>query len=311
VGVMGTAITAEQVAMLSGQVEEVVLAMDADRSGQEAMLRAQRVGAGRRMRLLVAAMPAGEDPAEMVAGEDGAERFRALVDGAVDLPEFQVGLVLEEAELSRPAERDRALAEVAPVLAGMGESASRDELVRRVAERLDIPAAMVMSKVESAPAQSERAVAARPASGRATGSGPAPETLTPREMRERALMAMCIAEPKAGRDLLARITPAHMSSPLAVRALEWLREHVESPQDGLPREDEELVGLIRELVMAAQREPASESAMELNFLLLEQRRIEDRIAEAGEKGDDAARAELSRERAGLVQRIAHAERVVG
>ena len=308
VGVMGTAITAEQVAMLSGQVEEVVLAMDADRSGQEAMLRAQRVGEGRRMRLLVAAMPAGEDPAEMVAGDGGAEKFRALVDGAVDLPEFQVGLVLEGAELSRPAERDRALAEVAPVLAGMGESASRDEMVRRVAERLDIPPAMVVSKVESAPAPTDRPSAVRPASA-AAAAAPAPETLTPREMRERALLAMCIAEPKAGRELLARITPAHMSSPLAARALEWLRDHVESPQDGLPREDDELVRLITELVMDAKREPASESAMELNFLLLEQRRIEDRIAEAGEKGDDAARAELSRERAGLVQRIAHAERV--
>ena len=80
VGVMGTAITEEQVAALSGMVEEVVLALDADSAGQEAMLRAQRVAAGRKMRLRVAAMPAGEDPAEMMAAEGGAERFRALVE---------------------------------------------------------------------------------------------------------------------------------------------------------------------------------------------------------------------------------------
>ena len=91
---MGTAITEEQVAALSGMVEEVVLALDADSAGQEAMLRAQRVAAGRKMRLRVAAMPAGEDPAEMMAAEGGAERFRALVDGAVELTAFQVGLVL-------------------------------------------------------------------------------------------------------------------------------------------------------------------------------------------------------------------------
>ena len=42
---MGTAITGEQVAALSGMVEEVVLALDADSAGQEAMLRAQRVAA--------------------------------------------------------------------------------------------------------------------------------------------------------------------------------------------------------------------------------------------------------------------------
>ena len=71
VAVMGTAITDEQVATLSGMVEEVVLALDADSAGQEAMLRAQRVAAGRKMRLRVAAMPAGEDPAEMMAAEGG------------------------------------------------------------------------------------------------------------------------------------------------------------------------------------------------------------------------------------------------
>ncbi len=131
VGVMGTAITEEQVAALSGMVDEVVLALDADSAGQEAMLRAQRVAAGRKMRILVAAMPAGEDPAEMMAAEGGAERFRALVDGAVELAAFQVGLVLDRTDAGSPAERDRALTEVAPILGGMGETASRDDLVRR------------------------------------------------------------------------------------------------------------------------------------------------------------------------------------
>ena len=46
--------------------------------------------------------------------------------------------------------------------------------------------------------------------------------------------------------------------------------------------------------------------MELNFLLLEQRRLEDEIAAAGERGDYERRAALSRERAALVERIAHA-----
>ncbi|HSC20311.1 MAG TPA: DNA primase, partial [Solirubrobacterales bacterium] len=155
VGVMGTAITDEQVAALSGMVDEVVLALDADSAGQEAMLRAQRVAAGRKMRLRVAAMPAGEDPAEMMAAEGGPERFRALLERAEELTSFQVGLVLARTDVGSPVERDRALAEVAPVLAGMEEGASREELVRRVAERLDLDPAMVMGRI----------VAATPASG--------------------------------------------------------------------------------------------------------------------------------------------------
>ena len=45
---MGTAITPEQVKLLSGYAEEAVLALDADRAGREAMLRAQGVVSGKR-----------------------------------------------------------------------------------------------------------------------------------------------------------------------------------------------------------------------------------------------------------------------
>jgi DNA primase len=309
VGVMGTAITGDQVATLSGMVEEVVLALDADSAGQEAMLRAQRVAAGRKMRLRVAAMPAGEDPAEMIAEAGGAERFRGLVEAAVELTDFQVGLVLEATDVGSPVERDRALAEVAPILGGMGESASRDDLVRRVAERLDLEPAMVMGRV----------VAARPATGgeqapdRPPQGGPAPAPrraaeLTSRERRERALLAMCIALPEEGAEYLGRLSDAHLS-PTGSRAVAWLRQNPGDPASNLPRDDDELGGLMTELVMMSRDEPASREAMELNFLLLEQRRLEDELAAAGERGDYERRAALSRERAALVERIAHTQRV--
>ena len=308
VGVMGTAITEDQVAALSGMVEEVVLALDADSSGQEAMLRAQRVAAGRRMRIRVAAMPAGEDPAQMLAEEEGgAERFGELLDRAVDLPEFQVGLVLEETDVGSPAERDRALREVAPVLTAMGETASRDELVRRVAERLDLDPAMVIGRIGSTPP---------PASLRARTQAPAQPgdldspvaELTSRERRERALLAMCIALPREGSKYLGRLEDEHLS-PTGRRGRDWLRDHLADPVAGLPHEDAELVGLVTELVMVAGTEPASAEAMELNFMQLEQRRLEARIGQAGESGDYRRRAELSRERAALVERIARAEQV--
>jgi DNA primase len=310
VGVMGTAITEEQVALLSGMVDEVVLALDSDSAGQEAMLRAQRVAAGRKMRLRVAAMPTGEDPAEMMAAEGGAERFRALLDGAMELTAFQVGLVLERTDTSSPAERDRALGEVAPILAGLGESASRDDLVRRVAERLDLEPAMVMGRVVAAqPLSGGTGEAAGPGRSQAPGPRRTAE-LTSRERRERALLAMCIALPEPGKGYLERLTGEHLS-PGGARAAAWLRDHPEDPASDLPRDDSELAGLIAELVIVAHDEPASPEAMELNFLLLDQRRIEAEIAAAGEQNDYERRATLSRERAALVQRIAHTERVSG
>ncbi len=310
VGVMGTAITEEQVAALSGMVEEVVLALDADSAGQEAMLRAQRVAAGRKMRIRVAAMPAGEDPAEMIASEGGAERFRALVEGAVELSAFQVGLVLERTDVASPSERDQALAEVAPILAAMGETASRDDLIRRVAERLDLEPAMVMGRVTAARplsgGQGEAAAAPRPTAPSRPRAGGG--ELTSRERRERALLAMCIALPEEGSEYLERLSEAHLS-PLGGRALAWIRKHPTDLASNLPQDDDELAGLIAELVIVAGDEPASTSAMELNFLLLEQRRLEAEISAAGEADDYERRASLSRERAALVERIAHTERV--
>lgn len=313
VGVMGTAITDDQVAALSGMVEEVVLALDADSAGQEAMLRAQRVAAGRRMRLRVAAMPAGEDPAEMMAEDGGPERFRVLLEQAEELTSFQVGLVLARTDVGSPVERDRALAEVAPVLAGMGETVGREELVRRVSERLDLDPAMVMGRVVAATPASGGREQAPPDPGAAGAETPRPRRtaeLTSRERRERALLAMCIAMPGEGKEYLARLTDAHLSA-TGLRAAAWLREHPEDPASNLPHDDGELAGLIAELVIMSREEPASHEAMELNFLLLEQRRLEGEIAAAGERGDYERRAALSRERAALVNRIAHAERPAG
>src|SRR5205085_1281486 len=71
VGLMGTALTADQVGELARLVggsdqARVTLALDADASGQEAMLRAAAVAAGRKLDLRVAALPEGRDPADLV-----------------------------------------------------------------------------------------------------------------------------------------------------------------------------------------------------------------------------------------------------
>jgi DNA primase len=331
VGVMGTAITPDQVKTLSGVVDEVVLALDADEAGQEAMLRAQRVAGGRRMRLRVASMPKGVDPAELMAESDGAERFRGYAKDAAELTDFQVTRVLDRTDTSSPVERDQALAEIAPILAGMEEGASRAELERRVADRLEIEVATLMGRIVAAtPATggpgaggyggtgapngrggapngggaSPRGTVGRPSDG--TGP-PRPAELTSRERRERALLAMCIALPEPGAEYLERLGERHLSRS-GQAAADFIRAHPQDLAEHLPRENGALAALLTELMMLAREEPASEEAMELNFLLLDQRRLEDEIAAAGERGDYERRARLSRERAALVERIAHAQR---
>src|SRR5262249_18496587 len=121
VAVMGTAITPEQLALLAGLAEEVVLAMDADRAGRDAMIRSQRVGGAKKMRLQVAAMPPGEDPADLMQS-GAADRFRELIEAAADLPEFHIRSELDDADTSSSTGRDRALTTVAPMLKALGNT---------------------------------------------------------------------------------------------------------------------------------------------------------------------------------------------
>ena len=317
VAVMGTAITPEQVQLLAQHADEVVLALDADRAGREAMLRAQRVASGKRVRLRVAGMKTGEDPADTLAGdgagEGAADAFRKLIDAADDLPVFHVRMLLGDADLGSPAGRDRALDEIVPVLAAMPDSITREELEREVAGRLDADPGLVARRVSAAPRGGEPA-RPRPVGASADGDGDSqarakrerPRPLSARERRERALLYMAIADPADGRDLLERLTADHLSSPLVARARDWLEAHLEAPMEGLPREDEELVGLITQLVMSAEREPASREAMELNFLELDLAMVERQIEAAAESGGDTP-VDLQRRRADLADRIAHSE----
>jgi DNA primase len=333
VAVMGTAITSDQLKLLSGYAGEVVLALDADRAGREAMLRAQRVSGAGKLRLLVCAMPEGEDPAEMLAEERGEERFRTLLAEAVDLPVFHARAILADGDLSTPAGRDRALDEVVPVLAAMGETITRQELISEIADALDTNPGMIARRLAGArPAASARAQTSerRPprevagdggdpgpewsGGGEAGGGGdPGPEREaeigrrpTVEERREDAFLAMCIASPGTGAEYLKRVTPDHLVGERARLAQPWLAEHLRDPLEELPRENEDLFAEISRLTMLAEREPAEESAIELSWLMLERARIDRQIARLRREGVEQSEqtVELHRERARISDAIA-------
>jgi DNA primase len=317
VAVMGTAITPDQVKLLAAHTGEVVLALDADRAGREAMLRAQGVAAGKRVRLRVAAMPEGEDPADMLKGEgpgsSAAERFVGLIEDAVDLSVFHAGTLLDDADLATPDGRDRALDEVVPVLKAMPDSITRDELVRDVGDRLGADPGLVARRMAAAP-RAPRPVAAAPVNPSGGEESPfspggaapeAPRELSTQERREKGLLQMCIAAPAYGRDYIEKLKREHLSTPAMGRVRDWLAEHLDEPVKGLPDDDPELAQTVQRLTERAADEPASPEAMELSFLQLEQGALERRIAEAAAAGATEASVELQKRRAVLAEQIAH------
>ncbi len=145
VAIMGTALTQEQLAEAGRAASTLVLALDADRSGQEAMLRASRLAEERGLELRVVEMPEGTDPAELVTSA-GAEEFGERMERAVPMIEFQVRRVLADADLDSPSGRDKALGEARKLISAVPErTATRDALVREAADRLDIPVDYVLA----------------------------------------------------------------------------------------------------------------------------------------------------------------------
>ena len=286
VAIMGTALTQEQLALLSQSARTVLLALDADRSGQEAMLRAARSAADRNVELRVVAMPEGQDPADMLA-EAGADSFMSRVEQAVPVAEFEVGRVLADADLGTEAGIDRAFEEARPLITVTPEGKTRDKLVSLVADRLDLSVDFVTGKLANPPAV-RRVRPAEPAFGDLASPGAASQ------VAERAFLALCLAIGELGRDYLGRVRPEHMSSDTGRRAAEHLLAHFDDPLDGLGDDDPALAAFVTGAAMhASEQESASEPVLRMSFLQLEARRLERELRRAGQEGDRPRQRELA------------------
>ncbi len=295
VAIMGTAMTREQVAELAravGADGTVVLALDADSSGQEAMLRASRVAADREVELRVVELPEGSDPADLV-GREGQAGVRERLEASVTVLRFSVGRVLAAADLATPEGRDRALVRARALIDEAPErTARRDDLVRLVADRLDVP----LEYVAGAPARGQSPAGTGGADAR-DGGGPRPGAPASRLDAESTFLALCLRAGPLGREHLGRLTPAHFSSDLTRRAAEHLRKAFEDPLAGLPQADAQLTAAVAEIALRAGTEDVVEQGVvRMSFLGLEQRRIEREIRRALSDGDLQRQGSLAKDR---------------
>ena len=150
IGVMGTAITEEQIRTLSRRVAPTLLfCLDADAAGQSAMAAAATsLQADRRGEVLIVGLPPGTDPADLLA-ERGVEAMQTLLDDARPFARFQVERALSGADLGTIAGREQALDEAAAVIATLRTGVLREDLVRLVADRIAVPAELVMSAAQA------------------------------------------------------------------------------------------------------------------------------------------------------------------
>jgi DNA primase len=296
VGIMGTAVTEEQVRELERIVGVLELCLDADRAGQEAMLRASRLAATSKLELRVVPLPDGTDPAELVERE-GPDALRERVQSSVPFAAFNVDRILQRSDTRSAEGKDRALAELAPVLDELAPSVLRDELMRRVAGRLELAegrlVALLAGDLAPAPPRDQTPNAADSNPPPTAGSG----LVNHQTRAERTFLALCIAMPELGARMLAEIDPeALLTSGMLRRAAAHLRDRTASPLADLPPDDEPLARTIAELVTLAGRAiDQGPERLEHVRLLLERDRLSRAIIRARADGASGI-SELARER---------------
>jgi DNA primase len=293
VGLMGTALTEEQVAALARTARTLVFALDADAAGQEAVLKGAELARRRQLELRVVALPEGRDPADLLVDE-GGDALRARVGRSVPWVVFRVERVLGRADTGSAEGRDRALAALRPIVRGLEATVLREELIRRIAGHLELSEALVatLGDVRVARAADNGAVA------------PSPARPSRREEAERTFLALCLARPTEGAAALGRMDlDAHFANDATRRAARHVLAHPSDPLGAAPEDEPELGGLLAELVARCGDVPVSPESLEHAELLLELARLQRAMA--------AARAERTLEIPALAQRRNEVKRRIG
>jgi DNA primase len=289
VGSMGTALTAEQVAVLARLAPRLILALDADGAGQAAMLKSAALLAAKRVELRVVQLPPGSDPAD-VLGREGAAALPVLVDRAVAFVRFRVERILAAGQRDTPEGRDRILEQLRPVFAEIGPGAMREELEREVSAQLGV-SERTIERVLGAGGDTSEAAA-----------GAALPALDAGERTECAFLELCIALPERGSALLGEIdVDAMFANPLTRTAAQRLRASIESP--AVEADESALETLLTKLAVIASTLDAMPGQLEVAVRQLDLARIQ-RAIDGVRAGGGAGVEQLGHERAEVQAELA-------
>jgi DNA primase len=178
VACMGTALTPEQLRQLQRYTDNFVLALDADAAGQQATIRGlnqarqsltrvrkpvvtpggvrleDRLGAN----LSITTMPQGKDPDDVIRADP--QQWQAAVGGAKPLVDFYFGVVAAGEDLGSARGKGLAVAELAPLIAELGDEIERQHYVQRLSRLVQVDEITIAGRVQAA-ARTQQASAER------------------------------------------------------------------------------------------------------------------------------------------------------
>ena len=171
---LGTALTADQAALLKRFAPLVVLLYDSDGPGLKATFRTGDECLRHGLRVKVATLPPGEDPDTLVR-KGGVAALTPILDHAVDVLERKIQLLERKGWFEGVERRRDALDRLLPTVRAASDPIAKDLYIARVAERVGLTRAVLEQEL-AAPAPlpfrpvaaptTDARVAARPAGER-------------------------------------------------------------------------------------------------------------------------------------------------
>ena len=243
---MGTALTERQLKELWRLTRRLYLCFDADAAGEAATLRGMDLAAAQGFEVRVVSLPRGLDPA------DAADDFEQRLAGAESYARYRVRV-----EIERAADRQEAFVRAREVLARIEDSPERQDALRLLADRLDLPR--------------ETQAGLAPPRTRIAGASVSPKLIDAGERLERDALAGCLVH-RALVPHLAELSPDHFDSEANRRVRTHLIER------SVP--DPELAPLLAELDAAAAAEEIDEETTKQLLLRLRERKLRRELASA-------------------------------
>ena len=143
----GTALTPDQVKLLSEYAEEVVLCYDSDEAGQKATARSLELFKDSPLKVRVLQIPGAKDPDEYIK-KFGADRFRALLDGTGNAMDFRMGQIRKKYDLKQDKDRLEYIRETLELLAERISPTEREVYAGRLAEETNISKTAILAQLE-------------------------------------------------------------------------------------------------------------------------------------------------------------------
>ena len=145
----GTALTPDQVRLISQYAEEVILCYDSDEAGQKATLRSLELFRSSPVKVGVLQIPGAKDPDEYIK-KYGPERFQALLDGVGSALDFRLENLRRKYDLKEDSQRLQYVKEAVEMLAQRSNPTEREVYAGRLAEQTDISKAAILAQLAQA-----------------------------------------------------------------------------------------------------------------------------------------------------------------